>query len=213
MSRSIYGLYYHDSAAAGAKRYFYVGRSVDALRRFRQHNYAKKAGHEDKYEFIRELDATGIAWTFDILREIPDGEYPPDNERWFVIKLTREGHRLMNMRYGSEEHRRELAEQVGSPHIRSVADVKHDRLRRGYLASKRVQRRIIATTLKSEGVPDVRSDRLLPRVLHRCLVKHEVTSIEAGVTIGEIYRMARTHRNLEPLRVEAAKALLRFRMR
>ena len=198
MSRSIYGLYYHDSAASHAKRYFYVGRSVDAFRRFRQHNYAKKVGHEDKYEFIRELDAKVVAWTFEVLREIPDGEYPPDNERWFVIKLTREGHHLMNMRYGSEEHLRELAEQVESAHIRNVADVKQDRLRRRYLASKRVRRRILATTLKRQGVPDVRSDRLLPRVLHRCLVKHEVTSIEAGVTLGEIYRMARTRRNLEP---------------
>lgn len=210
MSRSIYGLYYHDSAASALKHYFYVGRSVDVFRRFKQHNYAKKTGHEDKYEFIRELEAKDIAWNFEVLREIPDGEYPPDNERWFVIKLTREGHRLMNMRYGSEEHRQEIADQVRSPHIRNAADVMRDRLRRGYLASKRVRRRILTTTLKRHGVPDVRSDTLLPRVLHRRLTKQGVTAIEAGVALGELFRMARSYRQLDSLRAEAVRALEKF---
>lgn len=209
MRRFIYGLYYHDSAASALKHYFYVGRSVDVSRRFKQHNYAKKTGREDKYEYIRQLEAKGIAWGIEVLREIPDGEYPPDNERWFVIKLTREGHSLMNMRYGSEEHRQELAEQVKSPRIRSADDVKRDRLRRGYLASKRVRRRIVDATLKRQGVPDVRSDTLLPQVLRRYLTKQGIRSIAAGAALGEIFRMARTHRNLEPLRVEAAKALAR----
>jgi hypothetical protein len=107
MARSIYGFYYCDKTHPEIRCFFYVGRSIDVLRRFKEHNYAKKAGHEDKYEFIRDLEAKGIAWEVEVLREIPDGDYPPDNERWFVIKLIREGHQLMNMRYGSKEHIKE----------------------------------------------------------------------------------------------------------
>ena len=207
MSRSIYGLFYHDDSAPPTKHYFYVGRSIDVFRRFKQHNYAKKSGHEDKYELIRELEAKGVAWDVEVLREIPDGEYPPDNERWFVIKLTREGHSLMNMRYGSVEHRQELAEQVGSPHIRDVSDVQQDRLRRKYQASKRVHRRILVTTLRREGIPNVPNDKLLPRVLHRRLVEQKVTSIEAGVLLGDIFRLVRSHNKLESLRVRVLEQL------
>lgn len=203
MSRSIYGLFYHDDV----KHYCYVGRSIDVFRRIKQHNYAKKSGHEDKYEFIRELEAKGIAWNFEVLRKIPDGEHPPDNERWFVIKLTREGHQLMNMRYGSTEHRQELAEQVRSPHIRSVSDVQHGRLRKKYQTSKRLQRRILAATLKREGIPNVSNDKLLPRVLHRRLINQKVTSVEAGVAIGEIFRLARSYNKLEPSRVGVREQL------
>lgn len=207
MTHSIYGLFCRDKTVPSLKHFFYVGRSVDVFRRFKQHNYAKETGHEDKYEFIRELEARDVAWDFEILRKIPDGDYPPDNERWFVIKLTREGHRLMNMRYGSEEHRQELAEQVRSPHIRNISDVQRDRLRRKYLASKRVQRRILVAALKRHGIPDVRNDKLLPRVLHQRLTEQSVTSIEAGVALGEIFRLARSYSKLESLRVHVSEHL------
>jgi hypothetical protein len=203
MSRSIYGLFYQDDV----KHYFYVGRSIDVFRRIKQHNYAKKSGHEDKYEFIRELEAEGTAWNFEVLRTIPEGEHPPDNERWFVIKLTREGHQLMNMRYGSAEHRQELAEQVRSPHIRSVSDVQRGRLRRKYQTSKRVQRRILAAALKREGIPNVPNDKLLPRVLHRRLINQKVMSIEPGVILGEIFRLDRSQNKLYPLRVRVRDQL------
>lgn len=205
MARSIYGLYYSDQVHPEVRRYFYVGRSIDVFRRFKQHNYAKRSGHEDKYEFIRDLEAKGIAWTFEILCEIPDGEYPPDNERWFVIKLTREGHQLMNMRHGSEEHRRELTEQILSPHIRNVADVQRDRFRRRYLASKRLQRKVLKDTLRRDGIPDVSADKLLPRVLHRKLLEEHVKSIEAGITLAEIFRLARGFRTIRAIEARAMR--------
>lgn len=199
MAKTIYGLFYFDESASGAKRYFYVGRSIDAFRRFKQHRYAKKNGHEDKYEFIREIESRGIKWDIDVLKEIPEGEYPPDNERWYVIKLIREGHELTNMRYGSEERLKELAEQVSSTKIRSVADVEKYRIRRKYQASKKLRRRVLFSTLKKNGVPDVLLDHVLPRVLHRKLVQQGVKSIEAGVPLSEIYNICRGERKLREL--------------
>ncbi|WP_297764986.1 hypothetical protein [uncultured Alcanivorax sp.] len=200
MSTAIYGLFYLDRGEIGRKRYFYVGRSVDVFRRLKQHQYAKKDGHEDKYEFIREIEERGIEWNIEVLKDIPEGEYPPDNERWYVISLIREGHELKNMRYGSEEKLKEIAEQVNSAKIRSIADVESDRINRKYQKSKKVGRRVLLSALRSEGVPDVPSDKLLPRALHRKLVQQGVGSIEAGVTLSEIYRICRGERKLRDLR-------------
>jgi hypothetical protein len=200
MSTNIYGLYYFDSSPIGKKRYFYVGRSIDVIRRLKEHNYAKKEGHEDKYDFIREIESQGIDWDVDVLKEIPDGEYPPDNERWYVIKLIREGHDLTNMRYGSESRLKELVEQVAATQIRSVSDVAKDRLFRKYQHSKKLKRRVLKEILKEEGIRDVRSDNLLPRVLHRKLLSQGVKSIQAGLTISEIYSICRGERKLKRLK-------------
>jgi len=89
--------------------------------------------------------------------------------------------------------------------------VQHDRLRRKCLASKRVQRRILVTALKRQGVPDVRNDKLLPRVLRQRLIKQGITSFEAGVTLGEIFQASRTHRNLDSLRIEAVRRLAQLK--
>ena len=191
MPRAIYALFYEDPSQPGDKRYFYVGRSADMFRREKQHHYAKKQGHEDKYEFIRALEARGVSWHSELIRSIPDEEYPPDNERWFVIKLTRDGHELMNMRHGSAEHRRELAAQVHSQKIRSVIDVKIFRILRKYAASRALRRGILEKTLKRSGIPDVREDKLLPTVLRRRLLARHCTQIEAGVTLADIVRMER----------------------
>ena len=99
MHRTIYGLYYFEPGATPTKRYFYVGRSIDMFQRERQHHYAKKSGHEDKYEFIRDLESRGITWHPESLREIPENEYPPDNEHRFrALKLDyfSKGHSLLN---------------------------------------------------------------------------------------------------------------------
>jgi hypothetical protein len=59
-----------------------------------------------------------------------------------------------------------MAEQVRTPSIRSVADVTRDRKRREFQAGKALCRRILHSTLKCKGIPDVASDTLLPRGLH-----------------------------------------------
>ena len=191
MHRTIYGLYYFEPGATPTKRYFYVGRSIDMFQRERQHHYAKKSGHEDKYEFIRDLESRGIMWHAESLREIPENEYPPDNESWFVIKLTREGHNLTNMRHGSEEHRRELAEQVGNIAIRSAADVQAVRVKRKYAKSRALRRRMLEQALRKEGIPDVTKDGLLPPILKRRLLTKGCLKVEKGVTLTEIIKLER----------------------
>lgn len=199
MSLTIYGLYYFEPKVPSQKAYFYVGQSIDSIRREKQHRYAAKNGHEDKYEFMRQLESRGLQWYKETLREIPEGEYPPDNERWFVIKLTRDGHTLMNMRHGSVAHRKELAEQVISLAIRSVSDVKNDRERRKFAASRNLRRRLLEKALRKEGIPDVRNDGLLPRVLKRRLVARGVRSIERGVTLATIVSLERAAPELDRL--------------
>ncbi len=191
MSRTVYGLFYVDSKADTGKRYFYVGRSVDMFRREKQHNYAKAKGHEDKYEFIRQLETLGITWHIGSLREIPNDEYPPDNERWFVIKLTRDGHTLMNMRHGSVEHRRELAEQIQTVNIRNVSDVREDRMRRKYAASRRLKRRLLESALTREGIPNIGDDRLLPPVLRKRLLALNWRPIPPRMALSEVISLAR----------------------
>lgn len=201
MTRTVYALFFFDERASSKKHYFYVGRSIDMFRRAKQHNYAMRKGHEDKYEFMRKLHADGIEWHVESLREIPDDEYPPDNERWFVIKLTRDGNSLMNMRYGSVERRQEIADQVQSARIRSVNDVRHDRLRR-YEASKRLRHRILLSALKHEGVPNVLADTLLPSIIHKKLIAKGCNFIERGVTLAEIVRLIRAEPVFRRLRAK-----------
>lgn len=204
MSRTVYGLFYCKPAESSRKCYFYVGRSIDMFRREKQHHYAKKKGHEDKYEFIRELEAKGLAWHTEALREIADDGYPPDNERWYVIKLTREGHTLMNMRHGSAEHRKEMAEQVQNLKIRSAANVRIDRAQRKYAASRKLRRKLLETALRREGIPNVLEDKLLPPILRKRLIAKNCKYVEKGVTLSEIIRTERAQpmfRRLEQLAV------------
>src|SRR3990167_8089531 len=119
MSLAIYALYYLDPDDASRRRYFYVGRSVNPARRLRQHELLSVRGHEDKYAFIRKLQGRGVAWHLDVLAAVADGEYPQDWERFHVIDLVRKGHALTNMRHGTSEQQRELADQVGNVAIRS----------------------------------------------------------------------------------------------
>jgi hypothetical protein len=168
--RCIYGFFYLE---AGEKRYFYVGRSKNLPRRMREHQARRRTGHEDKYEFIRSLEARGIGWEHQVIHMLPGTHYAPDAERWHVIRLTREGHLLMNMRHGSVEHRKELAEQVKDRHIRNVADVRKDRERRAFEQSRRLRRRIKRHwigVIKRTGIPDVVADDVLPPVFKRKLL-------------------------------------------
>ena len=127
---------------AGNKKVFYVGRSKEVGRRLREHQYRVEKGHEDKYEFIRALEAAGTPWDIETIQTVAKDEYLPDAERWQVIQLTREGHQLTNMRHGPIERRKELAEQVSCARIRSAKEVGFDRIRRQFKASKRLKRRI-----------------------------------------------------------------------
>lgn len=175
MAVKIYAFFYSEG---DEKKYFYVGRSKDLTRRMREHHYSKRKGHEDKYVGIRRLEAAGTRWETEVIESLPDDEYFPDAERWHVIRLTREGHELMNMRHGSVAHRNELAEQTRSRHIRSAADVTSDRRKRRFQFSKKLRRKIFLRELKKIGILDVRADKIMPRVFHRKLL----ASMSAGGT-------------------------------
>ena len=203
--REVYALYYFEPASPDDKRYFYVGQSIQVLKRMRQHAASARTGHEDKYEFIRELDSRGLDWHHEVLCTVGDEQYDVDAERWFVIKLTRAGFRLMNMRYGSVAQLKELTRQIASPQIRNVFDVRRERVQAKYAASKRQRRKILKATLKTEGIPDVRLDTVLPPILRRRLLADANPGpyyIEPGLSIGEIVKTARARPMLRRLQAK-----------
>jgi hypothetical protein len=170
----IYGLF--TTAVDGTKAFFYVGRSENVGRRLREHLYASRDGHEDKYVRIRELDAAGTPWHIEVIESLDAADYYPDAERWHVIRLTRDGHSLTNMRHGSVAHLAELAEQVHARQIRNVADVRADRERREdvrkYRASRKLHRAIWTAELLVRGIPDLAKDMVLPGVFRRKLLAY-----------------------------------------
>jgi hypothetical protein len=144
MPTFIYGLYYFEDK--NTKKYFYVGQSREPQRRFKQHEYTSKKGHEDKYHKIRELQCDGLEWRWDILAEIPPEKFIRDCERFWVIQLTRQNHDLTNMRHGTAEERRTLTADVNDPEIRTLDDVRkvrEERERRKYEKSEELRNRIL----------------------------------------------------------------------
>ena len=100
MKDQIYALYYE---YADERQYFYVGRSNDPARRHNEHKYnVKNKNHtEDVYVFIRDkLQPNGIdVWEMEILVSEPNAR-PEDCEDFWVVKLIRDKHKLMNMKHG-----------------------------------------------------------------------------------------------------------------
>lgn len=97
----------------------------------------------------------------------------------------------MNMRHGSVEHRKELAEQVQMQTIRSAADVGIDRKRRKFAASRKLKHRMLEAALKREGIPDILADNLLPPVLRKRLISLKYKPIPPGFTVCELFQMTR----------------------
>jgi hypothetical protein len=190
-SRNVYGLYTLNPES-GERKYFYVGLTLDVVRRAKQHRWATDKGREDKYAFMRQLIASGTKWHTEVLRVMAPGEYPPDGERWFVIDLTRKGHRLMNMRHGNRERLKEIAEQVASPSIRRFEDVTLDRQTKGLVASKRLARKVLHSTLRHKGILDLEAARVLPPVLYRRITATPwLPAMFPGTTLKEVVLWAR----------------------
>lgn len=183
MQKQIYALFY---MSGEVKRYFYVGRSKDLKRRMKEHCYHSKMGHEDKYQKIRELKERGIAWSSEIVESIQGNCYIPDAENFHVIRLTREGHELTNMRHGSKEHRLWLATQVRNPKVRTITDVRQEREaeeNRKYLRSQELRDRInLAQLVRAfrKGVPDVKASTDIPAIYREMLVRCYIDSIRAN---------------------------------
>lgn len=176
MPKIIYALFYQEQ---NKKQYFYVGQTNNLERRLKEHEACSARGREDKYVRIRQLNTARILWHGEEIYQVPETDYLPDYERWHVIRLTRDGHPLTNMRHGSRAHLKELAEQVHAPHIRNAADVRDDRERRIQLRqfekSEALRRRILRPQhwfphLRDYGIPDLRSDTTLPLAIKRHLL-------------------------------------------
>ena len=192
MPKIIYGLFYREQ---GKLQYFYIGQTNNLERRLKEHEAYSARGREDKYVRIRQLDTARILWHGVEIEQVAETDYVPDSERWHVIRLTREGHQLTNMRHGSPAHLKELAEQVHAPHIRNAADVRDARkqrlqLLREFEESEALRRRILRphwlTHLRDYGIPDVSSDTILPPHIKRQLLARmeaygrHVWSLERG---------------------------------
>ena len=210
----IYGLYVE--AANGERRYFNVGRSKDVARRARQHAYVTRSRHEDVYEHLRALDAQGTRWLVEVLDTVTEDDWWPDAERWHVICLIRDGHELRNMRHGSRAHLEELAAQVKSRHIRSAADVRADRVHRGYVASRRHRRKVLHDALtrmirKGEVRDAVACTELrsLAPVTYRRLAsrwaKRGTVSLGKDMDLGLLVERARNIRRWDELDAFVAK--------
>jgi hypothetical protein len=108
MTDQIYALYYEWE---DQRRYFYVGRSCDPVRRHTEHksNANNKKHKEDVYEYIREqLQPNGIdIWDMEVLVSEPNAR-AEDCEDFWVVLMIRAGHNLKNMKHG-DVHRVHLA--------------------------------------------------------------------------------------------------------
>ncbi len=95
MIHYIYALHWTNN---NRKEYFYVGRSIHPTIRLQEHHYAKKTGHELKYQFIRALEGCGNKWDMEIIAEVK--EQDEDFEDFYCWKLLNEGHPLQNQKAG-----------------------------------------------------------------------------------------------------------------
>ena len=94
------------------------------------------------------------------------------------------------------EHRRELADQIKTINIRNISDVRDDRIRRKYAASRRLKRGLLETALKREGIPNIEDDRLLPPVLRKRLIAQNWSPIPPGFALSEVVSLARANPKL-----------------
>lgn len=207
-TRHIYALYTTGPQTLD-RAYFYVGRSFDPEARARQHRRAVATGTEDKYVYMRQLAAVGRAWSWEELGVVQPDDHEHDSERWWVIRLIREGHMLRNMRHGSRKEQLELAAQVSDPSIRSAEDVRRQREQREARQADatlsrsrqfvRRQRRVDAEAALKSGIRNVATCSALPRGLRHRLVRDGVVRIEAGVSLRSVYSLTCARARLDEL--------------
>jgi hypothetical protein len=154
---NIYTLSYKDSS--NFENIFYIGRSIDVKKRKYSHEYSSKKGTEDKYVFIRSLESKGIEWVLTPIIEINTDDYLPDYERFYVIKYARMGHVLTNMKHGDVARSQEIARQIDDKDIRTVKDVKKDRIKQESMhKSQELMRQIKAGEIKEAQFKDAKKD-------------------------------------------------------
>jgi hypothetical protein len=153
----IYTLSYKDNL--NFENIFYIGRSIDIKKRKYSHEYSSKKGTEDKYVFIRRLESKGIEWTLTPIVEVNPNDYSPDYERFYVIKYARMGHTLTNMKHGDVARSQEIARQISDKSIRTVQDVKRDRVKQADMQkSQELMRQIKAGEVKEAQIKDEKKD-------------------------------------------------------
>jgi hypothetical protein len=164
----IYALYHYVN---GDKVYFYVGRSErEQGIRFKEHRRAansKEARFDtDVYNYIREKVLCTI-FDEEVLCVCED-ENPNDYEDYYVIKLIRAGHKLMNMKAGDAKKLAELGEIAATDEvIRSVGELRAYR--------KRQQDAYAASTALRNGVGGMDASPI-PKTL-----RDEIRALDAGI--------------------------------
>lgn len=110
---------------------FYVGRTNDPERRFKEHKLAVK-NHEHteyKYTWARQLEEVGLTWDLVVIDEIEDDE---DSEYEWVLRFARDNQEraisfiddlpLTNMKRGDF-----LTEMISIPTIQTASDIREYR--------------------------------------------------------------------------------------
>lgn len=131
---------------------FYIGKSKNPEKRYLEHKANSKYGTEDKYVFIREIEAKNWSWWFEILLEIEEADKRPW-EYWYVLEYIRKGAPLKNMRFGdfrdiSESKLRKLASDENIKTIDCLVEqLKNENLPR-YESSKNNQLKAILKVMR-----------------------------------------------------------------
>jgi len=158
MKKYIYALIYDDFLSAqnleeGPDEIaFYIGTTQTPKRREKQHRYESRTGHEDKYQFIRELEKQGKEWGLVVLKIVDEEDNRPW-EYWYVIDYIRKGCPLRNMRYGNLNNVSDiiLIKLAKDKSINTV-DILQEKLTNepkesGYSSSRKTQKKAILKSL------------------------------------------------------------------
>lgn len=129
MSEFIYVLKWLDSTNYQSYP-FYVGRTNNLDRRFKEHMRDSIDGTEDKYVFMRELSARNLSWVMITECEIPDGMYPIDYEDTYFVNYVKAGFMMYNMKHGDAERRQSILDGMVEGEIRTVDEVQQLRIKK-----------------------------------------------------------------------------------
>lgn len=131
--QTIYALVYDDFPTSDSLNEgpsevpFYIGRTTNGIeQRLKEHRRLAREGTEDKYEFIRALEARRVQWGIVPLHEVAADDSQP-YELWYVIEYVRQNHDLKNMRLGdsigaSKEVIQSLAENPAIDNVHALTE-------------------------------------------------------------------------------------------
>jgi hypothetical protein len=173
---------------------FYVGRTEDAERRFKEHKYNAKNANDASthvYQFIKkELMSLGIDFEMNELEQYGT-EGPTDLEDEHIVRLLVEGHQLKNMKKGDANW---LAER------QNAAD---DMKRRGMTSFRKYKERL-SYEEQQRKIEEANAKRIAEELAHKAWQEE----YKAKQTLQEATRLkniAYAHQLAEEKRIEREK--------